>query len=107
VLYIIRAFLEPLGYELATATSSVQAIETAGAEDFDLVLCDIGMPKHSGLDVCRLLRDAGYRGRFVLMTGWDSDSLRIDRRAADCDAMLKKPFAGADLIQAIDTLLAR
>lgn len=107
VVYIIRAYLEPLGYEIATATSSAQALEAVADHAFDLVLCDIGMPEHSGPEVCRLMRESGYLGKFVLMTGWDSESLSLEARADDWEAMLKKPFLGADLIQVIDGVLRR
>jgi signal transduction histidine kinase/CheY-like chemotaxis protein len=104
VVYFIRAYLEPLGYVVVTATDAVQAIAAAKAQAFDLVLCDLGMPKHSGLDVCRSLRDADYRGKLVLMTGWDIATLRSEQR--ECDMLLKKPFQGTDLMHAIETLLA-
>jgi signal transduction histidine kinase len=107
VVYIIRAYLEPLGYDIATATSSAQALEAVASDAFDLVLCDIGMPRHSGPEVCRLMRETGYRGKFVLMTGWDSQSLSLEARADDWEAMLKKPFLGSDLIQVIDGVLRR
>ena len=104
VVYFIRAYLEPLGYEVVTATDAGQAIAAAKAQVFDLVLCDLGMPKHSGLDVCRSLREASYRGKLVLMTGWDIAKLRTEQR--ECDMLLKKPFQGTDLMHVIDTLLA-
>lgn len=104
VVYFIRAYLEPLGYEVVTATDAGQAIAAAKAQAFDLVLCDLGMPKHSGLDVCRSLREAAYRGKLVLMTGWDIATLRTEQR--ECDMLLKKPFQGTDLMHVIETLLA-
>jgi signal transduction histidine kinase len=107
VVIIIRTYLEPLGYEITTATSSAQALEAAASEPFDLVLCDIGMPKHSGPEVCRLMRQTGYRGTFVLMTGWDSQSIPTEDRADGWEAMLKKPFVGTELIQVIDSVLRR
>jgi signal transduction histidine kinase len=106
VVYVIRAYLEPLGYEVSTATGPAQAIAAASSQVFDLVLCDIGMPKQSGLDVCHALRSHGYRGKLVLMTGWETEALGADQRAAECDTMLKKPFVGTDLIRVIGSLLA-
>lgn len=102
---VIRAHLESIGYEVVTATDPAQAIDAATSQVFDLVLCDLGMPKHSGLDVCRSLREADYRGKLVLMTGWDTETLRTEHR--ECDMLLKKPFEGADLVHTIDTLLGR
>ena len=105
VVYIIRAYLEPHGHTVATATSSAQALELAAAQPFDLVLCDIGMPKQNGIDVCRSLRDAGYRGKLVLMTGWDNYELDDEQRAVGFDTLIKKPFLGADLLARIDHVL--
>lgn len=106
IVYIIRAFLEPLGYDVTTATDARTAIATVTAQPFDLVLCDVGMPDQSGLDVAHTLRETGYKGKLVLMTGWDSQSLSQDRRVAECDVLLKKPFVGPQLVHVIDTLLA-
>ncbi|MDB4957933.1 MAG: putative Histidine kinase [Myxococcales bacterium] len=105
ILIVVRAYLEPLGYEVTTASTADQALGIAAAQRFDLVLCDVGMPKRSGLDVCQVLHECGFEGQIVLMTGWESATVKSDRRAADCDMILKKPFLGADLLAAIDSLL--
>jgi CheY-like chemotaxis protein len=106
VVEFIVAYLEPFGFDVATATTSAQALEIAGSRELDLVLCDVGMPKQSGFDLARALRDRGYRGKIVLMTGWDTPTLGNDVRAVHCDMLLKKPFVGADLIRVLDALLA-
>jgi two-component system cell cycle sensor histidine kinase/response regulator CckA len=106
VVYIIQAYLDPLGHAVATATTSDEAIAMAAEQAFDLVLCDIGMPKRNGIDVCRALREGGYRGKLVLMTGWENYQLSDDQRAVACDTLLKKPFLGVDLIGVLDALLA-
>lgn len=103
VVDIIRAYLEPNGHRVTTATASGEAIALAAAEPFDLVLCDIGMPDQNGIDVCRALRDAGYRGKLVLMTGWDHYG---GATSVACDTLIKKPFVGAELLGVIDSVLA-
>jgi signal transduction histidine kinase/CheY-like chemotaxis protein len=104
VVYIIRAYLEPIGHAVVTATSSIEALKLAAAQPFDLVLCDIGMPKQNGIDVCRSLRETGYRGKLVLMTGWEHYGVDPQRTAVS-DALLKKPFVGSELIRVLDALL--
>ncbi|HEU4735206.1 MAG TPA: ATP-binding protein [Kofleriaceae bacterium] len=107
VLDVILLCLEPYGYELSTATASTQALAAAAAQEFDLVLCDIGMPKQSGIEVAQVLRARGYRGKIALMTGWDTPTIGTDVRAAACDMLVKKPFVCAELLRVIDALLAR
>jgi CheY-like chemotaxis protein len=103
---VVRTFLEPLGFEVATASEPDQAIDTALARPFDLILCDLGLPKRSGLDVCEVLRESGYRGKLVLMTGWDMRAVLADKRAGACDRVLKKPFLGTDLLHVVNSLFA-
>jgi CheY-like chemotaxis protein len=106
IAFIVRAFLEPLGYHVVIATSGDQALACAASEAFDLVLCDVGLPGgRSGLDVCHSLRDSGFRGKLVLMTGWDGGAVKADGRASSCDTILGKPFMGDELLHVIDSLL--
>ncbi|HEX3872153.1 MAG TPA: ATP-binding protein [Pirellulales bacterium] len=105
ILGVVQAFLEPLGYEITSTIVPEQAIALASAQSFDVVLCDLGMPKLNGFDVSRAMRDHGYRGKIVLMTGWDCATLVADRRFAQCDFVLPKPFLGADLLHALDVVL--
>ena len=50
----------------------------------------------TGLDLCALLRETGYRGKIVLMTGWDTQRVNTDQRSQICDSVLKKPFLGTE-----------
>jgi len=50
--------LSLLGYRVTTAATVAEALGTAGAERFDLVLSDLGLPDGSGLD---LMRELGRR----------------------------------------------
>jgi signal transduction histidine kinase len=105
ILGVVHAFLDPLGYQVVTETAPERAIAIATQQSFDIVLCDLGMPKLNGFDVCRALRAGGYRGKIVLMTGWDHMSLAADGRSAQCDLVLPKPFLGADLLRALGTVI--
>ncbi len=105
ILIVVRSYLDTLGFEVTTTTDADDVLRIVGQREFDLVLCDIGMPKHNGLDLCCRMRDAGYRGKLVVMTGWDSTRVDVDRRTQACDLVLKKPFLGTDLVHAIDRLL--
>ncbi len=106
ILDVVRAFLDTLGYDVVTTTDAEQVLVLVAARTFDVVICDIAMPKHDGLELSEQLRASGYRGKLVLMTGWDTDRVEIDERSKSCDLLLKKPFLGAELVHAIDKLFA-
>ncbi|HET9620730.1 MAG TPA: response regulator [Kofleriaceae bacterium] len=102
---IILVLLEPIGYQVATATTSAHALELAARQPFDIVLCDISMPKQSGLEISRALRTTGYDGKIVLMTGLETPTLSSDVRDAESDRLLRKPFTGGELLPLIESLI--
>jgi two-component system CheB/CheR fusion protein len=105
ILGVVHGFLDTLGFEVITTTDAESVLRVVAERSFDLVLCDIGMPKQNGLDLAQLLRNAGYRGKLVLMTGWDAHRVDTDQRSRAADLVLKKPFLGTELVSAIDQLL--
>ena len=53
---VMLQFLEPLGYELAIATSGEKALRVADHFQPDLILLDVMMPKMDGYETCRRLK---------------------------------------------------
>ncbi|PIV19764.1 MAG: hypothetical protein COS40_16090, partial [Deltaproteobacteria bacterium CG03_land_8_20_14_0_80_45_14] len=49
----LRIHLAKLGYEVTEAADGEQAIEQLGKDDFDLLICDIMMPKKDGWEVIK------------------------------------------------------
>lgn len=55
---VMQLLLERRGYRVRTASSLSSALEAAGADDYDLLISDIGLPDGSGLDLMRELRQS-------------------------------------------------
>ena len=100
---LLRAALEPTGSRLVEACDGSEAIEVAWREHPDLVLLDVGLPKLSGLDVCRALKTNPDPPRVLLITG-DSGADGI----AECgaDGVLAKPFLPTTLLEEVHRVLA-
>ena len=56
-LQVLCNYLTAQGFELTLATSGDQALALLREQSFDLVLLDVMMPRVSGYDVCRALRE--------------------------------------------------
>ena len=70
--------LQSWGYGVETASDGGSAIELARARQFDVVLTDINIPKGSGLDILRAVRERDRDIPVVLMTGGPGlDSARV------------------------------
>src|SRR5688572_14220811 len=64
----IKDTLELEEYEVVTATDGQEGLRLALSIDPDVVLLDVMMPKMSGIDVLRKLRENRIRGSIILLT---------------------------------------
>ena len=106
---VIAATLTYAGYAVREAGNGRDGILMVLAQRPDLILCDVNMPGMDGHRTLAAIRE--FRGTasipFILMTG----SMGRDefRHAMVCgaDDYLMKPFGGHELIEAVESRLAR
>jgi CheY-like chemotaxis protein len=104
----LKVVLTTMGYEVRTAQDGPHALEAA--EDFrpQVILLDIGLPKLSGYEVARKIRDQPW-GRSILLvatTGWGQLDDRQRARQAGFDHHLVKPVDSATLDELFKGALA-
>ena len=71
-----QLMLEHLAYKVTARTDSMEVLSLfrAQAESFDLVICDITMPKMNGLELARRLMEIRPDVPIILATGFSPDS---------------------------------
>ena len=104
---LLVEILEHQDYGIETATDGQTAWELAQTVTYDLILLDVMLPKLSGIDFCRKLRNQGYQVPIMLITGRDSSKDRDEGLDAGADDYLVKPFDHDELLARIRTLLDR
>jgi PAS domain S-box-containing protein len=85
----MRRLLNSSGYHVRTADSVASALQAADAEAFDLLICDIGLPDGSGLDLMRqLLAKRPITG--IALSGYGmEDDVRRSKEAGFVDHLTK------------------
>ncbi len=102
----MKMMLERRGYEITLAHSADQAVEKAGAADFDLLISDIGLPDRSGYELMRELRASkGLRG--IALSGFGMEHDVSKARDAGFAEHLTKPINFERLEEAIRSLIER
>ncbi len=100
--------LEGHGHSADFAADGVQGLRLALANDYDLVILDLGLPGMDGLDVCRRLRAELPRHLPVLMlTARDTLDDKLTGFDSGADDYLVKPFALEELIARCSVLARR
>lgn len=91
--------LELRGGEVRTAHDGFDAIVAAEQFRPDVILMDVGMPRMSGLEATRKIREQpwGRNIMIIALTGWGQVGDREQSRQAGCDGHLVKPVLLADL----------
>jgi two-component system copper resistance phosphate regulon response regulator CusR len=77
------------------------------AEGFDLLVLDWMLPGHDGVDVLKTLRAKGIKTPVLFLTARDAVDDRVRGLESGADDYLVKPFAFAELVARIKTLLRR
>lgn len=103
----LRRSLRFNGYDVVLAEDGEDALEQIRAEQPDLTILDLMMPKLDGLGVCRTLRSSGYDGPILMLTARDGVSDRVAGLDAGADDYLPKPFALEELLARVGSLLRR
>lgn len=89
----LAILLELRGCEVITAYDGEAAVLAFARQRPDIVLLDLGMPKLSGHDACRAMRESegGENALIVALTGWGQARDREQSRNAGFDLHLVKP----------------
>jgi signal transduction histidine kinase len=100
----MKMMLERRGYQITLAHTADQAVEKARAEDFDLLISDIGLPDRSGYELMRELRASkGLRG--IALSGFGAEHDVSKARDAGFSEHLTKPINFERLEEAIRSLI--
>lgn len=103
--FIVDAVLAPNGFQALTASDGAEALQKALKENPDLLLLDLQMPKMSGLEVLKALRDRGIRVPVVLMTFHGSEEIAVEGFRLGARDYVIKPFTAQDMLTAIEGAL--
>ena len=97
----LAMLLKADGHEIQTAYDGLEAFEAAATFRPEVILMDIGLPKLSGYEVARKIREQrwGENVLLVALTGWAQDEDRHKSKAVGFDSHMTKPVNHAALTE--------
>jgi two-component system, OmpR family, alkaline phosphatase synthesis response regulator PhoP len=94
-------------YEVDTACDGESGLAKALQGGFDAIILDVMLPRKSGFEVCRELRQAGIDSAILMLTAKSQVMDRVSGLKLGADDYLGKPFDPAELLARIGALLRR
>jgi two-component system response regulator AtoC len=80
------------GFEVDTAVDADEALERCEARSYDVILCDVRMPRRDGLDLLPDLRAATPDATIVMMSAFDDVGQALEAVRSGADDYVAKPF---------------
>ncbi|GJM26113.1 MAG: DNA-binding response regulator [Phycisphaerae bacterium] len=103
----LRDNLQFEGYEVIVAADGEEALEKANSERPDLILLDVMMPKRDGLEVCKMVRDAGFTVPILMLTAKSQEIDVVRGLEVGADDYITKPFSVREVLARIKAALRR
>lgn len=79
-------------YEVSFAVNGLEAIDHVAANDVDLVLLDIKMPKLGGIEALREIKNIKPATKVIMITGWQSQDYIQESSKLGAYDYIVKPF---------------
>src|SRR4029453_9978941 len=94
-------------YEVISASDGVAGLECALADDPDLVVLDVMMPRMSGLDVCKQLKAKRPQVPIIMLTARGQEIDKVVGLELGADDYVTKPFSVRELMARVKAVLRR
>ena len=104
-LEVLQRNLTAAGYQVFTSLSVAEAVEILESTVVDLVITDLKMPKVSGLDLVRHVRENFKDTEVMMITGYPSIEGAVNAVKMGAEEFLAKPFTDEELLSAVRRVL--
>ena len=116
---VIARILERGGHQVEVADSGAAGMQAYQANGADVIITDVIMPGLNGVELIKQLRDAGFAGRIIAISGGGNlasagyapgaittTAYLAAAEKVGANAILTKPFDRQQLLDLVDFVLA-
>ena len=100
-LELLRRTLSQQGFVMFTAPDVTTAVGVLKHQPVDLVITDLRMPKISGLELIRHVRENCQQTGIIMITGYASVESAVAAIKEGAEEYLSKPFTNEELLTAV------
>lgn len=94
---LLADMLEVFDFSSRRASDGEEALTLLNQQDFGLLITDLRMPKMSGLELLKTVKDKYPRLPVVVISGYSTEATESELLTAGADGFLNKPFRMNDI----------
>jgi two-component system response regulator AtoC len=98
VRHVLTLVLSGLGYEVRAVSDGEEALRELGARGYDVLLCDVRMPRRDGLSVLRQALAEHPGLTVVVMSAYGSQEQALEAVGAGAYDYVRKPFKPEEIV---------
>jgi len=102
----VTRILKKRGWEVDGATDGQEAIDRLDRNSFDMVIADLMMPRVSGMDLLRYVRENHPDVPVVMITGYASIDSAVEATKVGAAGYVPKPFTPDELLEVVEKAAA-
>lgn len=103
----LKIFLKEDDYQVTIANTFEDGLYLAEEETYDALIVDWMLPKGSGLEICRKIRAKSISTPILMLTAKSQVEDKVEGLTSGADDYLTKPFAKAELMARVKSLIRR
>ncbi len=104
---ILEFNLRKEGYTTLAAYDGASGLEMARAENPDLILLDVMLPKMDGFEVCREFRKQNFSTPVIMLTAREEETDKVFGLELGADDYITKPFSIREVMARVKTNIRR
>ncbi len=94
---LLSDMLEVFDFSSQRAADGEEALSLLNREDFSLLITDLRMPRMTGLELLKAVKDKYPKLPVVVITGYSTEATERELVSAKADGFLNKPFRMNDI----------
>lgn len=98
ILTMLDRYLSKNGYKIATFSDSIQGMNSALSNEYDIILLDIMMPKMDGIEVLDRIKEKKPDARVIMMTAYSTLDKVLKTHKIGANNYIMKPFESLSVL---------
>jgi two-component system response regulator AtoC len=96
--HMLTALLEKAGYAVTVAADGVDGLSILESKAFDLILCDVRMPRMDGLSFLKQITEQGLNSTTIVMSAYGTIDTAVEAMKLGAVDYISKPFKADEIL---------